>query len=240
MKVRKGFVSNSSSSSFIIKNGDVNEVANSMFNTISRDFMEWDDVATEDSKYIEKLVRYRRNLNKAIACMEKDECIGVTMPSCNEDTYIAKDKGTIYITTSNNHAWEIGAQDCEYIPEKNEIAQDVINDKMFIDVRNGDIHSCDKFTEWTDKKTCDKCKAQTDYYCLTPAGKVICNSCVGEEPKGPLLNSDVCGYLFETMSEDNPFVFVIADNTARAIDKMDKLGFDNCELHIGNSISIAE
>ena len=96
MKTRNGFVSNSSSSSFIIGHIDIGGVANAMLHTIIEDFRECEeeDLPLENreryNKWIKNLQRGLRNENVISGK------VGITMPSCNYETYIFKKDRQIY------------------------------------------------------------------------------------------------------------------------------------------------
>jgi len=91
VKIRTGFVSNSSTSSFIISlsaYGNVAEVAVAMIPA-----REWDE---RDDELIEKIENMKPDM--------KEEPIAFA--SCNYDTYISKEEDGYYIDTCNNHEWD--------------------------------------------------------------------------------------------------------------------------------------
>jgi len=93
MKTRQGFVSNSSSSSFIVK---VGEVFDNVFDVA--EYMipkrEWDN----DKELLAKL----QELKTTNPSLE-----GICFRSCNCPTYIAKVDDHILVETCNNHDWDM-------------------------------------------------------------------------------------------------------------------------------------
>lgn len=105
MKTRNGFVSNSSSSSFIISDKDfptVRSLAKYMIKKKIRETSDYqdydwkDESINEDEKNIEKL----KNL---------DENQSVSFPSCNYDTYIKKIGDQYFVATCNNTDWDLNS-----------------------------------------------------------------------------------------------------------------------------------
>lgn len=93
MKVRAGFVSNSSSSSFILDNNTyptVFKAAEAMLDVRTQD--EWPDCPEKP------MIAKARQLGV-------DEDIAVTFSTCNYETFIFRHKGEIYVSTCNNHPW---------------------------------------------------------------------------------------------------------------------------------------
>jgi hypothetical protein len=100
MKIRQGFVSNSSSSSFVLKVGEpfdtIKELAEYMIPK-----REWDN----DAETLEKLKSCPDDKN-------------LTFRSCNYDTFIAKIDGYFLIETCHNHDWDLHDFRCSSYPTK--------------------------------------------------------------------------------------------------------------------------
>lgn len=95
MKIRCGFVSNSSSSSFVISKGKAS------IDSIAK-FM----IGTMDSWNKRKRDKWIRNLEK-----RPDKTLGITFPSCNYDTYITEDEKFFYISTCWNEPFYFDMDD---------------------------------------------------------------------------------------------------------------------------------
>ena len=95
MKIRTGFVSNSSSSSFVLKVGNpfktALEVAEHMI-----PFREWETDQTLLNKI--KNLKYSRQTDLNAVCFK----------SCNYDTFIAKMGEVFLVETCHNHDWDLG------------------------------------------------------------------------------------------------------------------------------------
>ena len=91
MKIRTGFVSNSSSSNFIIDNSydTVFDLATNMLEIRNSDSASW---GRDEFKNISKAIRAGRDLDTPIY-----------FSTCNYDTFIKKVLGFYIVTTCNNH-----------------------------------------------------------------------------------------------------------------------------------------
>lgn len=181
MKSRSGFVSNSSSTSFIIRNGDIGRVAKSMLDTIVE---EWK--GDNDWMSTKEVRLFRKNLEKALRQKNVIEGkIRITMPSCNYETYIFKVNNDIYVSTCNNHQWDPDSMglvafrgDGSDGGEEDNVHR-LIGDREYFNIRNCLIHSKYKwdmerqimggiicpncgndfggYVVWHNKNLCEKC-----------------------------------------------------------------------------------
>jgi len=107
MKIRNGFVSNSSSSSFILKFNetfpDTTSIAKSMLKNKFDEWLDYGDVEENDPF----MIKVYKNLEK-FKNQHYDPYTPMFFKSCNYDTYIVPiTKDYVFIDTCNNTNWDI-------------------------------------------------------------------------------------------------------------------------------------
>jgi len=104
MKKRTGFVSNSSSSSFIISTEHfpkIKDLATYMIKQQMNEREEGDSDTDWYDQYMKQNKLYIERLNKL------DENQAISFPSCNYDTYIKKIGDVYLVATCNNTDWDL-------------------------------------------------------------------------------------------------------------------------------------
>lgn len=179
MKTRNGFVSNSSSSSFIVHDS-ISNVSKAMLNLVISDW-EQDRVESAEDKKVH--AKWRRNLTNAFKKKEIiDGVIGITMPSTNYETYIIEKGNNCYVKTANNHNWESVIDPCYNVVEE---IDRTVDDYYFLNVRNNLIHSVEKYDKLKEDskakgKKCPVCNKDHEiysFYVVDRKGNKICNGC---------------------------------------------------------------
>jgi hypothetical protein len=143
MKIRSGFVSNSSSSSFIIRKNifpNNKTVALSMVD----DYIEtYKSDYDEDDWFINKFKMFKDSLNNI-----DDDC-NIMFNSTNYDTFITNlDDNYIHVATCNNIQWDVESYACGQLPD------DLSNNiKEHIEFYNSNESYLDDGNYDSDKKT---------------------------------------------------------------------------------------
>jgi len=176
MKIRNGFVSNSSSSSFILGHGDIGKVAFNMLNILLSDDPDWP--SDEDAR------KWKFNLDVALKLKKvQNGSIGITFPSCNYETYIVKEGDKIYVSTCNNTDWSSVEDECVAYglgadDESDDECHKRVAEKDFFDLRNGYIHSCEKYFEsLQEHPKCPTKDCSGGYSYVVRDGQKICAWC---------------------------------------------------------------
>jgi len=128
MKIRNGFVSNSSSSSFIISTECFPTVRSLATYMLKQKINEYQHDPDVEFKKLDKL--YIKRLKKI------DENQAVSFPSCNYDTYIKKVGDCYLVSTCNNTDWDLW----EYTTRLTEQTKEELNElkKYFTDKGDND------------------------------------------------------------------------------------------------------
>lgn len=188
MKKRNGFVSNSSSQSFILKGKLISNVARSMLNTVIEDWLDWDaiDKDIRSQKFYKK---WKKNLEDGLKNSKvKNGKIGITFPSTNYETYIFKKGKDIYVSTANNHQWNYSEMGVAIysgadmlVVGADDLVHKRVEEQNYFDVRNGLVHSKNKWeivNDFSDetKEKCPNCKSYHGEYVMV-GKKKICAGC---------------------------------------------------------------
>ena len=114
MKIRNGFVSNSSSSSFIISDKKFPTVRSLATYMLKQKIKE--SRYNREEEYINYDKEYINNLQNV------DENYPVSFPSCNYDTYIRKIGDCYLVATCNNTDWNLYSYNTSMLTEKAKVA----------------------------------------------------------------------------------------------------------------------
>jgi len=168
MKYRSGFVSNSSSSSFVSYADSAFDIAKQMI-----PLREWKN----DDRLLEILDAIR----------EEIDCDSIMFSSCNYDTYIAKMGDKFIIHTCNNHSfWDVDCLD--------EIGEDSKEDVNFDGIEFFDLErqiyfkTIDYEDKPFDERWCDKHYSHIVEITRGEfTGQHVCPGCINEDKKDGLV-----------------------------------------------------
>jgi hypothetical protein len=169
MKIRNGFVSNSSSSSFIINSGDIKDIATLMVNVIVN------DRTYKTDKKANKILK--ANLKKAL--LDKDVLsgkIGITMQTCNYNTYIKFYNDKIYIKTSSNYVWDLDYRNLDVSKYGSEIDA-AIDHSYFYDLDSANIRSYGIGIDLDEDVIKCKCGFENYYIVKDLKNRRVCEGC---------------------------------------------------------------
>jgi len=170
MKLRTGFVSNSSSSSYLINIFNKNTLS-----IISKDMLKT-VISDWEMHGLNRSERWMDNLNKALKMKAvKSGLLGITFPSTKEDTYIIQKKKGIYISTCRNHNWDMLDGVLNYGEDNNKIYK-LLKDQYFYNIKNEPMHSYEFYDENYEAK-CPKCNFYSGFYVINQKGKKLCSFC---------------------------------------------------------------
>lgn len=202
MKIRKGFVSNSSSMSFIASLDSYNNVfhlAMRMMEIQIEDRLDDDmgyntrELTEQDYEWIDRLQSYIDKL-KNLEEIGIDPNTPVIIPSTNFDTRIVQKNAGYYVTTSNNHyQWEDLEGIIKIISDNEEYSQEEIENfrlstnYYFYDVVSDIVKkelSCrdyPKEVRWCNKHLSTQGRPITTYRFMIGDGDIICPRCDKEK-----------------------------------------------------------
>jgi len=149
MKIRSGFVSNSSSSSFVVNAKSSMEVYLKMIGVVYEEYKDYDDGAWWKQHHEENVMRFDESHDDTF-----NE--GIIIPfTCNFETYIfPAQNGQCYVETCNNHPWESVLPDMFEDESKDKHYED--GKTPFVNVSTGERTTAKKFHDNLYKKLFEK------------------------------------------------------------------------------------
>ena len=171
MKIRQGFVSNSSSSSFVIGVGKPFDTALDVAEHMVP-FREFDT----DQELLNKIRKLKEGRAKELTAV----CFG----SCNYDTFIAIFGDVFLIETCHNHQWDLHKWTVPCPAEYYDYFGDdsFYNLSRSIDFLHLEFDHIGRVVDWMDRKGLDYCECGSyrDFWWV--GEKIICVAC-GKTPK---------------------------------------------------------
>ena len=173
MKQRKGFVSNSSSSSFIVDTNNPIQLAKDMLDILHQQALDFDEPKKDVKTWFTKYRKALDNLTDKLP----EGTDGIVLPSCNYDTYIVLDKDydRCLVTTCNNTNWDDIVHRMNITENEEALLNKLVNKCKFFDVRSGLVLGYPIYTE--KNYICAKCKEKYYEYYLTLKNEKVCGSC---------------------------------------------------------------
>ena len=190
MKIRNGFVSNSSSSSYIICN-DIEAVTTHMLNVIIKDYKDFDKETKITN--VKTYNKWKRNLKSKLKDIEvQNGKTGISFPSTNYRTYVLKVGQNCHIATCNNQYWDF-AENFNVLfagygedEGESDLPYKSIKNKYFYYIENGLMLSTHLYFDTLKKNSrlnkyyCKKCKMNSFCFVESTEGLMYCGYCYKE------------------------------------------------------------
>lgn len=185
MKIRNGFVSNSSSSSFIVGANSTMEVFKMMLPVIKEDYMGYSDGIAGWEKF------HAKRITKFLESQPDDFNGGIMIPfTCNYETYIFPAmSGRCYVETCNNHDWEKYLR-VEFVDDR--YYRNIDGVTKFVDVSTGKISTAKNYNDDLYAELCKKYEMTE-----TPKEDVSCAYYIGL-----YMTNDECDQLNNRLVEE--------------------------------------
>lgn len=155
MKIRSGFVSNSSSSSFIISDKDFKTTGDLVKYMIKKQIKE---NRNYDYDWKDDAINCEKNYIKRAKKLSDDQ--SVSFPSCNYDTYIKKVGDCYLVSTCNNTDWDLYS----YATKLSDVAKESLT--YMRDSYDEDTEEYDNINELLSGEYEDFYAIGNDYYAL--------------------------------------------------------------------------